>query len=83
MTYDASSIKVLSQDEIRKTQAWALSGALSVEYPTTPVHIIQKGLQVVDLLGEEYLSYFIERYLKGDRSIPISETFSEAYKHMK
>ena len=81
MEYNASSIKVLSQEEIRTTQAWAMAGALSAEYPNVPLKIIQKAMGVIDQIGGEYMEYYVNRYLKGDRTIPLSKTFSEAYKH--
>jgi len=74
--YDSHSIKVLS-DVDKEDFPWYMAQVLADKY-IRPYEAIQRAMEVCSLTGTD-ISYFEERYLKGDRSIPENETYSLAY----
>ena len=80
--YNASSIRIQSQEEIRKTSPFAIVASLAEQYPSTPIKIIEKGVAVSLQLGDGYLEYFVNRYLIKNGT-PQNETFNDAYKYYK
>jgi hypothetical protein len=76
MTYDANNIRVLREDEVDKFP-WKMIEVLSDKY-IRPVEAVTRGLEVCYLTGVD-ISYFEDRYLKGDKSVPENETYTLAY----
>jgi hypothetical protein len=74
--YDSHSIKVLSDVE-KEDFPWYMAQVLADKY-IRPYEAVQRGVEVCHLTGTD-ISYFEDRYLKGDRSIPENETYSLAY----
>ena len=77
--YDAHSIKVLS-DIDKEDFPWYKIQVLTDKY-VKPYEAIQRGIEVCHLTGTD-ISYFEDRYLKNDRSVPENETYTLAYKEI-
>lgn len=76
--YTAASIRVLSGAEILERFDWAKIGSLAEQYGKDP-EWIERGFQAcVDAGVHE--TYFIRRYLQGDKSMPAHEGVEEAYR---
>ncbi|AHK11243.1 hypothetical protein S140_129 [Shewanella sp. phage 1/40] len=75
-TYDAKDIRVLREDEVDKFP-WRMIEVLAEKY-IHPVEAVRRGLEVCYLTGVD-ISYFEDRYLKRDKSVPENETFTLAY----
>lgn len=78
--YDASSIKVLRASEVIKLP-YVIIQELQDEYKSVPPDFIKKGVEVCLMMGK--LDYFVERYLVGDKTIPIDKEFEVEWKHHK
>lgn len=78
-TYDAKSIKVLKEDEM-EAFPWFMIEVLAERY-SAPLETVKKGVEVCNIAGVP-ISYYEDRYLKGDRSIPENETYTNMYKEM-
>jgi hypothetical protein len=76
MTYDANNIRVLREDEVDKFP-WKMIEVLADKY-LRPVEAVTRGMEVCYLTGVD-ISYFEDRYLKGDKSVPENETYTLAY----
>lgn len=77
--YDAQSIKVLKEDE-KDRFPWHLIEVLAERY-TRPLESVKKGVEVCYAAGVD-ISYFENRYLKNDRTIPENETYTNIYREM-
>jgi hypothetical protein len=67
-TYDASSIKVLHDNELFERMPWLMAETLAAEYGKD-VKFVERGLQACRNAGVSE-HYFIKRYLEGDKTIP-------------
>lgn len=76
VAYDASSIRVLSDAEIEARFEWAKVGALAAKYRKDPGWIA-RGLTACEWAGRDP-SYFIRRYLDGDKSVPLDPDVNAA-----
>lgn len=74
--YNASRIKILSHEEILDAFDWAKVGHLAAQYNRDP-DFIERGLQACARVGVHH-SYFVGRYLDGDKTIPFREDVNEA-----
>jgi hypothetical protein len=77
--YDSQSIKVMKEDEMT-TFPWYLIEVLAERY-TAPLEVVKRGVETAYQAGVD-VSYYEDRYLKGDRSIPENETFTNTYREM-
>lgn len=66
--YDAKSIRVLSDQEALNSTPWLAAETLASTYDK-PVEFIRRGLEACRL-AEVHQSYFIDRYLRGDKDVP-------------
>jgi hypothetical protein len=78
--YDEDSIKVLSKREIEEF-SFAAAERLSRDYPHVPSQVIERMLTAAQWSGESR-ERVIGRYLDGDRSIILGETFFEVYREL-
>jgi hypothetical protein len=78
--YDARSIRILSDVELIESFDWAKATALSIQYGKDPKWI-ERGLAACQAVGVSQ-NYFIQRYLVGDRSVPIHEGVDAAFREM-
>lgn len=72
--YDASSIRVLAEDEIPERFLWAKAGGLAEQYPHVPRAFIERMLEACELSGMDH-ALAVARYLDGDRSVAVTEEF--------
>lgn len=77
MSYDASSIRVLRDDEIADRFDWAKIGALASEFGVSE-EWVRRGFAACREAGVPE-QYFIERYLRKN-PIPEHEGVTAAYK---
>jgi hypothetical protein len=75
-TYDEHSIQILTQPEVAEKFEWAEIGALARQYKT-PIKLIQRGFAACAQVGVDP-SYFVQRYLAGDRSVPLDPAVDAA-----
>lgn len=76
MTYDSNNIRILKEEEINEFP-WRMIEVLADKY-IKPLEAVTRGLEVCYLTGTP-ISYFEDRYLKGDKSVPENETYTLAY----
>jgi hypothetical protein len=69
--YDASHIKILHDAEIFEDMPWLFAETLAATYQKD-LGLIQRGLEACRLAGVGN-SYFVRRYLDGDKSVPLHE----------
>lgn len=74
MEYNAANIKLPSDEELLKQTPWLMAGTLANEYDRDQA-FIERGIEACQLAGES-VDYFINRYLKGDRTIPENKEVS-------
>ncbi len=77
--YNASSIKILSEEEARKKFQWVNTGELAKKYNVNE-EFIKLGLISCDAIGLGFQN-FIDKYLKKI-DIPKNKELEEAYKHL-
>jgi hypothetical protein len=75
-TYNANSIRVLTDDEILDSFDWAKIGHLASQYKRDS-DFIERGLLACERVGVHY-SYFVGRYLENDKTIPMREDVNAA-----
>ena len=78
--YDATSIRILSEDEIDEAFDWAKATALSIKYGGDPNWIL-RGLVACQSVGVAS-TYFIHRYLEKNREIPFHEGVDAAFREL-
>jgi hypothetical protein len=76
--YDESSIRILSPQEFTQRFEWAEVGALAAQHKSDP-SFIRRGFKACDAAGAER-SYFVDRYLKGDKSVPFNVEVDAAFR---
>jgi hypothetical protein len=81
MNYDASSIRILSEIE-RDVFNFHLIAKLKLEYPNYPAHVIEIGIEACRRASID-TNYFVERYLKGNKEIPLNSAVESAYSEIK
>ena len=74
--YTAANIKILRDEEILEAFDWAKVGHLAAQYNRDP-SFIERGLQACARVGVHH-SYFIARYLEGDKTIAFREDVNAA-----
>jgi len=74
--YTASSIKILTDEQVLEAFDWAKIGALAAQYHRDPDYI-ERGLQACARVGVHY-SYFVRRYLEGDKTVTLHEGVNAA-----
>lgn len=74
--YTAANIKILSDAEILESFDWAKVGHLAAQF-NRDADFIERGLQACARVGVHH-SYFIGRYLQGDKTIPFREDVNAA-----
>ena len=79
-SYTAASIRVLGAHEILERFDWAKIGSLTEQYGKDAAWI-ERGFQAC-LEAGVHESYFIQRYLVGDKSVPRHEGVEEAYRDL-
>jgi len=72
--YDASSITIKSD----ATRHWEIHRTLVDDYPMKPPEWIARGLEACELAGV-HCGYFINRYLDGDKSIPMNKDVDDIF----
>ncbi|MCL1123183.1 hypothetical protein [Shewanella surugensis] len=77
MSYDASSIRILSDDEVCDKFEWVRAHELATEYKQ-PLRCVERAIEACRVTGTP-LEHYIERYLKNNKSIPKDHTFENAY----
>ena len=77
-SYDAHSIQILEENEAEERFEWLKLGKLATEY-SVPLECIQRGFQACQLTGTSFEEFFIEKYLKKNKTIPKSQPFENAY----
>jgi hypothetical protein len=75
--YDASAIRVLTDEEIAKTFDWAKIGALASQYGFPTEHI-ERALEACRRADVDFEDYYVERYLKGNLDVPLNKDVSDA-----
>lgn len=78
MTYDASSIKIKSEQEAGEEFIWLRVGRLAETYPTVSQESIEMGLRACQLSGESEFNFEI-RYLQGNRNHLVTPEFQACY----
>lgn len=73
MDYNADCIKITTGEQFD----WVLEGNLAAEYQK-PIEFIQRGFEACRLALQPK-DYFINRYLKGDKSVPRVKEVDEIY----
>ena len=76
--YDAAAIKILAPAEVVERFEWAEIDALAHQY-STPVKLIERGFAACAQVDVDP-SYFVSRYLDGDKSVPLDPAVDEAYR---
>ena len=79
-SYTASSIRVLREAEILERFDWAKIGSLAAQYGKDEGWI-RKGFTACTEAGV-HESYFIRRYLEGDKTVPAHEGVEEAFRRL-
>jgi hypothetical protein len=79
--YDASTIKILSPDEVAEKFEWAKAGELAHKYKRD-VNWIESGLEACRRAGISQ-DYFIGRYLEKDETIPKNTMVEQAYRDLR
>ena len=79
-SYTASSIRVLKEAEILERFDWAKIGSLAAQYGK-PEEWIRKGFTACTEAGV-HESYFVRRYLEGDKTVPAHEGVEEAFRRL-
>lgn len=77
--YDAHSIKILSESELKNRFLWLQAGDLAKQY-NQPLKFITRGLEVCYRLNLNP-DYFIEKYLKKN-ALPENTEFTAVYKEL-
>lgn len=78
--YTAKDIRILNDEDIIEKFDWAKIGALSEQYKV-PAEWIERGFMACEQAGVD-VDYFINRYLKKDKSVPFHEGVDEAYREL-
>lgn len=71
-SYTAENIKILDDKDILESMPWAMVSFLAIQFKK-PYNFIARGIESCQLAGVGY-NYFVDRYLKGDKSIPVDES---------
>lgn len=79
-SYTSASIRVLSESEILERFDWAKIGSLAEQFNKDP-EWIDRGFRACVEAGV-HETYFIRRYLEGDKSVPAHEGVEEAYRQL-
>jgi hypothetical protein len=79
-SYTASSIRVLKEAEVLERFDWAKIGALAEQYGKSE-EWIRKGFTACTEAGV-HESYFVRRYLEGDKTVPAHEGVEEAFRRL-
>lgn len=79
-SYTAKNIKILEAEDILEKFDWAKLGALAEQY-NAPVEWIERGFNACQQAGVDF-EYFIDRYLKKDKTVPFHEGVDEAYRDL-
>jgi len=77
-SYDADAIKILAPAEVIEHFEWAAVDALAHQYGMS-AKLIQRGFAACAQVGVDP-SYFVRRYLAGDKSVPFDPAVDEAYR---
>jgi hypothetical protein len=77
-TYGAESIQILTPPQVTEQFEWATIGALAHQYGM-PVKLIERGFAACAQVGVDP-SYFVQRYLAGDKTVPFDPAVDEAYR---
>lgn len=80
MTYDASSIRVMRAEDLEERWEWLKAGNLASQYQRDE-RWISRGLEACRVVGVSP-DYFIDRYLKGDKSIPKHDGVDAAFRDL-
>lgn len=79
-SYDADAIKILTPPQIIQQFEWAAIGALAHQYGM-PAKLIERGFAACAAVGVDP-SYFVRRYLDGDKSVAFDEAVDAAYRDL-
>jgi len=79
-SYTAANIRVLTDAEIVERFDWAKLGHLAAHYRRDPA-FIRRGIRACETVGVP-ASYFVKRYLDGDKTIPFREDVDAAFTEM-
>lgn len=79
-TYNAASIRILSEAEIIAKFEWAKLGHLAAQYKRDEA-FVRKGIEACEHVGVDP-EYFIQRYLAGDKTIPLREDVDAAFREL-
>lgn len=77
-TYDADSIKILTDEQVNEKFGWMKSDTLAKKYHKDETWVAN-GLEACRRCGLEP-DYFIERHLEGNKTIPKNELIDEAFR---
>jgi len=77
-SYDADAIKILAPTEVTEKFEWAEIGGLAHQYGMS-AKLIQRGFAACAQVGVDP-SYFVRRYLAGDKTVPFDPAVDEAYR---
>ena len=80
MTYTATDIRVLTDQEVDTRFSWARVGALADQY-SRPTDWIARGLEACRRAGVDP-DYFIARYLERDAATPFDAAVDEAMREI-
>lgn len=76
LRYDASSIRVMEAREVIEAFVWAKAGELAARSGKS-ADWIRRGLDACERTGVPH-SYFIRRYIDGDKSVQMNADVNEA-----
>jgi len=83
--YNADSIKILDHKQAEQRFEWLQAENLSIKY-SKPLEFVQRGIEACRRSSTD-LSFFIQRYLEGDKSgeknILLEEAFLELMKEAR
>ena len=79
-SYDAESIQILTPPQFTEQFEWATIGALAHQYGM-PVKLIERGFAACAQVGVDP-SYFVRRYMDGDKTVPFREDVGAAYREL-
>jgi hypothetical protein len=76
-SYTSQNIRILDAPELAERFSWAKAAALADEFGS-PVEFVARGLEACATVGVDD-AYFIDRYLRGDKSIPMNPDVQAAF----
>jgi hypothetical protein len=79
--YTGASIRILSPEEVSRRFDWSRAGHLAEEFKKDR-KFIERGLAACRNAGLPDGQYFIDRYLRGDKTVPVNAAADLAFREL-